>query len=642
NHIGINIGSSLDYETNRIFADAMKTSREWQDPAWKNPITALDADGWPTQDASICVWAGIASMQGTYALSFTGQATLKASWGSVTLTDQIYDSASNLSTAKLVYSSTDGSGLLLVFTNTKRTAASAVNTGVTNVSLMRPKAVGGSTPYTTEVFSTPFTTALSEFTVLRTMDFTATNSNGSVTWTDRTRPTHASQAIGNPTAPKGGWQGHGGAWEYAILLANQTGKDLWINVPAQATDDFITKLAQLTKYGSDGSTPYTSVQAAPVWPGLDARLRLYVEFSNEVWNTAGAFEQSRQNHTAAMAEVSAGASPLNFDKDTNDWNWAWRRTAKRTVDISTIFRSVWSDAAMMSQIRPVLMSQLGYADGPLLQAMLLMVNYYDNPAHVTAPHPPSYYVYGLGGSAYYNPSDETSVNAIFSTMATDFVSGLQGDADWALAFGLKRIAYEGGPSFDKTGDATKDANLASAWTDARMTQVLINQHKAWSTNAGDLLVYFTLAGDDYQWAFMKDAVSPSSPKMDGIHALNAAARAAATYGTPIPATLAASSAKVPPSWAGGGSSMANRSWLGFPVRVSTPGAFKIVLSASAATEAQAEVLVDGNTLGTVTLPATGNAPALATPNLPAGSHGIVVRTIAGSFQLNQLVVQAGP
>ena len=175
-----------------------------------------------------------------------------------------------------------------------------------------------------------------------------------------------------------------------------------------------------------------------------------------------------------------------------------------------------------------------------------------------------------------------------------------------------------------------------------MTQARIDQHTAWSTNAGDLLVYFTLAGDDYQWAFMKDALTPASPKMDGIHALNAAARSAATYGTPIPATLAASSAKVPPSWAGGGSSMANRSWLGFPVRVSTPGIFGIILNASAAAGAQAEVLVDGSSLGTVTFPATGNAPALTTPNLPAGSHGIVVRNISGSFQLNQVVVQAVP
>jgi hypothetical protein len=474
------------------------------------------------------------------------------------------------------------------------------------------------------------------------MDFTATNANGSATWSDRTRPIQASQAIGNPSAPAGGWQGRGGAWEYAILLANQTGKDLWIDIPAQANDEFITKLAQLMKYGSDGSEPYASAQAAPVWPGLDAKLRLYVEFSNEVWNTAGAFTQSGHNQTAAQAEVKAGGSPLNFDGDTDDWNWACRRTAKRTVDISNIFRAVWGDAAMMNRIRPVLMSQLGNPDGPLLQAMLLMVNYYANPDQVANPHLPNYYVYGVGGSAYYDPKDNSSVDAIFSTMADGFVTGLQGDANWALAFGLKRIAYEGGPSFDKTGNAAKDANMKSAWADARMSQVIVDQHKAWSQNAGDLLVYFSLANDDFQWAFMKDVLTPSSPKMDGIKAVNAAARSAATYGTPIPATLAGSSAKVPPSSAGGGTSLSKRKWLGFPVHVATAGVFKITLNTTYTAPAEAEILVDGNFLGKVALSSTASAPTVTTPNLSVGSHGIVVRNVSGTFQLSQIVVQTGP
>jgi len=55
-----------------------------------------------------------------------------------------------------------------------------------------------------------------------------------------------------------------------------------------------------------------------------------------------------------------GGSPLNFDGDTNDWNWAARRTAKRTVEISTIFRRVFGSGAMMARVRPVLESQEGY------------------------------------------------------------------------------------------------------------------------------------------------------------------------------------------------------------------------------------------------------------------------------------------
>lgn len=637
-NIGINIGSAVDWDDNRMFADVMKSSRTWRDTTWSNDLTALDANGWPTQDGSICVWAGIPNMQGTYALSFTGQAKVQGSWGSVSIVNQAYDAGTNQTTATLNYTSTDGSGLLLTFTNTQLTSASATGTGVTHVVLMRPKTVGGTVPTTTEVFSAPFLAALSPFAVLRTMDYAGTNQTNSSHWSDRTRPGHASQQRGNPSVPAGGYQGRGGAWEYAVLLANVTGKDLWVNVPEEADADYLTKLAQLTKYGSDGTNPYTSAQASPVWPGLAAGRKLYVEFSNEVWNTG--FAQAGANHASAQAEVAAGGSPLAFDGTTNDWYWAWRRTAARIVAISTAFRGVWGDAAMMTQVRPVLMSQLGYADGPLWQAMHLMVDYYGNPAQVPVPRPPSWYVYGLGGSAYYNPSDETSVDTIFSTLGTGFEAALQADADWALPFGLKRIAYEGGPSLDATGNAATDALQAAAWADARMTQALTTQQATWDRNAGDLLVYFTLTGN-YQWGFMNDVLSPGSPKMAGIAAIDAATAAPSTYGTVVPATLAASSAVIPPGWERSGTTLSQQNaWLGYPVSVPAPGTFKVALTASAATGAQAEILIDGLSIGTVTVPASGASTALATPTLAAGSHGILIRNAAGSFVLSQILVQA--
>jgi uncharacterized protein YjdB len=642
NYFGINISTDLDWDTNRMFADAMKSSRAWATPNDAGtvlPASALDANGWPAQDASLYVWAGIDKMQGRYALSFNGQATVSPSSGSIT--GQVYNSSTNLTTAALTYTASDSNYLTLTFTNTKRTPSSGTNTGVTNVVLMRPSAVGSATPLSsTQIFNPPFLAALHDFAVLRTMDFSATNGNEIVHWSDRTRPIDASQAIGNPGAPAGGWEGPGGAWEYAILLANQTKKDLWINVPLNANDDYITKLAQLMKYGSDGTTPYFSAQTNPVWPGLNSNLHLYVEFSNEVWNTAGAFAGT-ENHSEAVAEVNAGGSPLNFDGDTNDWNWAWRRPAEKTVQISTIFRTVWGDAAMMTTVRPVLESQLGYADGPLLQEMHLMVDYYDNPAKVSSPQPPGYYIYGLGGSAYYNPTDLSSVDKIFATMATGFVTAVENDVDYALPFGVHRIAYEGGPSLDSTGDSSKDANLAAAWADPRMEQVIVSEQNAWSHASGDLLVYFCLTGD-YQWGFMTDVLEPSSPKMEGIADILASPRSASTYGTPIPATLAASSISAPPGWLynDGATQLHDYKWASFSVLVSAQQAFTISVAANSANAgAEAEILVDGVSLGTVTVPNSGGSAALTTPELKSGSHGILIRGVSGSFDLSQVAVQ---
>ena len=74
-------------------------------------------------------------------------------------------------------------------------------------------------------------------------------------------------------------------WEIQIALANETGKDVYINVPSNASLAYITNLADLFAYGSNGVTPYTSVQADPVWPPLDPNLKVYIEFSNELWNS---------------------------------------------------------------------------------------------------------------------------------------------------------------------------------------------------------------------------------------------------------------------------------------------------------------------------------------------------------------------
>ena len=66
-----------------------------------------------------------------------------------------------------------------------------------------------------------------------------------------------------------------------MALANETGKDLYINVPSNVSVSYITNLADLFAYGSDGVTPYTSVQSDPVWKPLNPNLKVYIEFSNE-------------------------------------------------------------------------------------------------------------------------------------------------------------------------------------------------------------------------------------------------------------------------------------------------------------------------------------------------------------------------
>jgi hypothetical protein len=144
-----------------------------------------------------------------------------------------------------------------------------------------------------------------DFGFIRFMDWGATNASPQQDWSDRRLPAHAFMTgIVNPRPPAPGHQGYretGVAWEYMVALANQTGRHMWINVPHLATDDYITRLAKLIRFGSDGVNPYEAPQANALFAPLRADLRVYVEYSNEIWSNGSAFAQGEWAQSRANA-----------------------------------------------------------------------------------------------------------------------------------------------------------------------------------------------------------------------------------------------------------------------------------------------------------------------------------------------------
>src|SRR5262249_33907015 len=121
NLMGVNLSGVEDWSTDRIFADAMKSARRPSDFGSHLGQPPIDANGWPATDCSIVVWHGIGNMNGTYKLSFTGQANISTYWGAASIVNKAYDPATNTTTADLIYYPTDGSGLLLNFAQSRRT-----------------------------------------------------------------------------------------------------------------------------------------------------------------------------------------------------------------------------------------------------------------------------------------------------------------------------------------------------------------------------------------------------------------------------------------------------------------------------------------------------------------------------------------
>jgi hypothetical protein len=650
NRIGINLWFLSDWDGSFAFVDAMKHARAWQDGAdWHRPVGGTDGAGWPTADASTVVYTGKpAQINGTYRLIFDGQADVSLLWAQGTIANKRYDPASNTTTADVTYNIAAEGSVGLVFRNTKRTARSAPNSGFTNVRLIRP----GYPADGSQVFSKPFLKALGKFSTLRMLDWSVTNQDLSQHWSDRMKPLDAGRSSSAYKGPGGAsipGSSLGVALEYQILLCNELKADFWINIPVVADDEYVRKIALALRYGTDGVEPYTRRQAKPVYPPLAPGLKLYVEYANEVWNSAGGFSCFTvvKDIVSSLPEGHEILQP----PEREVWPLMWRYPAYRIAVISDVFRSVFGDTNMMTRVRPVLMTQQGDGQATLSQALLWL----DGHAHRQSPRREvDSYIYGAGGSAYYAvnkpPRDQSDADAFFAVgnyPSTWNVKAMGIDSAWAAAFGLKHLAYEGGMGLD----GFSNANASSLNLDPRMQDVLMKTHDAWSGQGGDLLMYYALCGPP-QWEFTHDIENLDSPKLRAIDELLSRPRAPVRLGPALPGEIIAayqadcrpqSGYRYPVEVDGLACVGGNRpgEWLALPAHAAAAFPGEITVEGAAAAPSTIAVWVNGRQIGTVTLSGGGRlarSTALKA-EIPAGLVVIRLEATSGSFQLRSVLVR---
>lgn len=671
NHLGLNTVHLTDSTDTPMLANYLRTYRSMNKPgsSYTADNAARDEQGWPAEDVFFFLGDGndryIRHGDGTWGLRFRGQAVVSVGGGG-TVQDQVYDPLLNTTTARIVMS--PGQDLTqLTLTNTRRTPESPAHSGVTDLELMRPRVNGGDEPHP---FGTLFTDGIlavsRRFQVLRFMDYLATNGNMQEHWSDRVRPTEVRLL---PLAAGYGWQGKGGPLEYAVMLCNETDCDLWICLPVKADNDYVTQVARLLLHGSDATDPYREPVAEPRFPPLEPGLKVYVEYANELWNTAGAFTQSGINRQLAMAEVAAypgGRGPLNYDGLDNTWHLAWRRVANRTVEISRIFRQVFGDDAMMTRVRPLFEFQYGDGQASASQGYRLLNGYYDNADgnFVADPHPPHYYIWGAGAAAYYGPTNQDS-----DTLTVDQIlqeSDLrQRPAQWedkkidiafTTAFGHRRVAYEGGLGLGDNAEAHSAATKRSALQDPRLSAVVVANHHFWSEYGGDLLCYFESSAS-LGYGHSDEWFSDRTPKLLGIAELNEVPRRTPpTIGTAVPARIDGNRwSLISRGWgtAGSGSFTLENPpsgnaarWISYLLRTPTPGRYPVTIGFRARAQTGFKVYANGLCVGTYT-GHSNNASATAGPfhaDLPGGLASLRVQLdhSTGAVTIESVSVAAAP
>lgn len=193
---------------------------------------------------------------------------------------------------------------------------------------------------------------------LRFMDWGATNASPQQNWSDRRKPSHIfMNGIITARAPAAGSDPNretGVAYEHMVALCNATGRNLWINIPHLATGEYITRLAQLIRFGSNGSEPYTSANPNAEFPPLNANLKVYVEFSNEIWSNGFAFPQGNWAQDQAIAAGLAA--------NQNDFAGRARFTARKFCDAWQIFQTVFGGASRLVRVAAIFTANTTYSE----------------------------------------------------------------------------------------------------------------------------------------------------------------------------------------------------------------------------------------------------------------------------------------
>lgn len=309
-----------------------------------------------------------------------------------------------------------------------------------------------------------FTDLMRDFTTFRFMPYLSSNTHwvtgteyncegpSSIDWEDRTSPNIPQSFAGYK----------GGAWEWAVEICNELDKDMWINIPIIASDQYV-----------DGLSNYLKQHLKPT-------LNVNIELGNETWNTAGGFCCFRQIQNYICGD---------------DWGCHQRWPAKRLKTIVDIFAEDWGWNEINNRIRAILCGQIGYASNGHGWTIAAGLDYLeDSVGEGTARK----YLYGVGAAPYFNSrgategvdamldSMESSIdNFIFGEFSSEYHSNsdqymgnkLEGWFGEAGQYGLKLYSYEGGPDFDYTSGSGGDKNLAMQ--NPRMTDLVRKYYTKW-------------------------------------------------------------------------------------------------------------------------------------------------------------------
>ena len=511
--IGMNLAGVSYYGTQYPFLDRFKTSSNWVaqfSNGGQSDNIPVDANGFPLgmPAGAFNLYAGIGldpvslDMPDVYVITYKGSAKVTVMNGTILSSEP----------GKVVFRFTGTTNATVIsMTNVNP------NDPVTEMHVVREDQMA---LYNSgEIFNPAFIQKASQWSELRYMDWGNTNNNKLVTWDQRTR------------VDSGSWGGNSQTSsvpiEIMVALANKTGTDMWINIPAEADDTYVRNTL------------------AYVRDHLASGLSVKVEYSNEVWNWG--FQQ------ASYARDKAGAmwgTDLNGNGQI-DYNTAEEAKGGyllyygyRAAQVAAIANDVFATSAS-GRLQNVISTQTTYLgqeehvlNGVKLANLGSVESLFDAYAITT------YFTVDSAGQAAITAwarSGQAGIDAAFGELAKDLDHNLQiylYQQAIAARNGLALVAYEGGLHVASYTFAEADQAAVTAFFDAlskdpRMGALYTKMVEDFANSGGSGLVPFSDAVPSSKWGnwgTLDSIYDTSSPRYDALVAASQAAKASQVGG----------------------------------------------------------------------------------------------------------------
>lgn len=455
--LGINLSGLEDWNTELPFVDVFKLSREWisqraGQPWGSGPALALDRHGWVTRldsqcwvETPVCTIEGGHYPAGSYTLLYEGEGEIDV-WGSASVVSR--------DPGKLMLDVQSAKGGFFL----KLKATNPANY-VRNIRVVMP---GFLDQYRENPWNPIFLKRWAGMACIRFMDWMGTNGSKIRSWSDRPQPEDATYTL------------RGAPAEVMFDLCNRLKSDAWICIPHRADDDFIRQFAQMARE-----------KLAPAQ-------KIYVEYSNEVWNSG--FEQC---HFAIEEgrRLGLGGKP---------WEGGWKYTAKRSVEVFKIWKEVFGEGPRLVRILPSQAANswvsgqiLEYQDAYRSADALAVAPYI---TFTISPEPegddPAAKVVGSW-------TVEQLLDQVERVKLPQAIAWMHAQHKTAQEHGLRMVAYEAGQHLVGIRGAENDQRLTqlllAANAHPRMKEIYAKYLQAWIQEGGDLLCHFNSVGRWSKW-----------------------------------------------------------------------------------------------------------------------------------------------